>query len=88
VRVVTTTRPRPAGVRFDPEVTEAVVRDKTLRSRLRAADDQNETVIRAQTLEQWLPPASASWPDAPACPWATPRRLQAPDRPTDWACSP
>ncbi|MBI5547890.1 MAG: beta-propeller domain-containing protein [Deltaproteobacteria bacterium] len=46
----------PAGVSFYPEDFESVYRDKALRaSSYDELMDQNETLIRAQPLEHWLP---------------------------------
>ncbi|MGC4115451.1 MAG: beta-propeller domain-containing protein [Myxococcales bacterium] len=57
VRVVTSDPFRwPAGVRFSLNATEAVLHDKALRVKaFEALMNENETLIRAQTLDQWLP---------------------------------
>lgn len=65
VRVVTSDPFRwPAGVRFYPDYSEAVVHDKALRVKVyEALMNENETVIRAQTLDQWLPAGKRKLPD-------------------------
>ena len=65
VRVVTSDPFRwPAGIRFTPEGSEAVFRDKALRVKaFEALMDENETLIRAQGLDQWLPAGVRKLPD-------------------------
>lgn len=66
VRVVTSDPFRwPAGVFFYPRTnTDGVYHDKAMRVKAYQAQmDENETVIRAQSLDQWLPAGERRLPD-------------------------